>query len=141
MFPIPLIAIGLLGAGAYLAKRHAKKNAAVVHGDGETEGVLTPERQVIYDTAMNECQDANQILNVAKAMESEGFKEHGAALRKRAALRSLPKDLKDARRAIFKQMMAEKNKARVLRVADAFQTEGATGAAEALRKYASGLEG
>jgi hypothetical protein len=140
MLPIPLIALGVLAGGAYLAKRHANKKKSNVNGE-TVPGVLTSERQVIYDTAMNQCHDPNQILKVAAAMEGEGLKDHAAALRKRAALRTLPKNVKMARRAVFKQMMACKDKQRVLRVADALQAEGATGSAEALRKYASGLEG
>jgi len=54
-------------------------------------------------------------------------------------LRELPKAKRDERRNIFKKGMASKDPDAVERLAAAYDKEGATGAAAALRKYATGL--
>jgi hypothetical protein len=138
MLPLiyPVVA-GLAGI-AYLAKRRrdskkASGSPAALHGE------LTPERQAIYETAMNDERDPGKILAVAVAFEAAGLDEQGNMLRKRAVLRSLPKDIKAARKDVFKRAMKSGNKQAILGVAASFQREGATGAAEALRVYASGL--
>lgn len=129
--PIYLAFAGLT-ALAYGAKRYRDKKSTF-HGE------LTPERQVVYETAMNQVAEAEKLRALADVYDKQGLHGHAEMLRKRANLRELPKDLKEARREVFRKAMASKNKEAVRQVAEAFLNEGATGAAEALYKYSEGL--
>jgi hypothetical protein len=127
MLPIPVIALGLLGAGAFFV---AKKMRG---------GKMTPERRMIFEAALRE-RDGQKLLTLADAFEKEGLIEQATMLRKRARLRNLPPEVKQARRDAFKKLLASDDKDAVLAAAKAYEDEGATGAAAKLRAYAEGLQ-
>jgi hypothetical protein len=134
--PLPLIpiAIAALGLGAWHAVK--KKEAPVKVG---AEGGLTPDRAILYETALRTTKDSDKLRTLAQAFRSEGLTPQAEMLEKRARLRDLPPDVKLARRAAFKKGMASTNPQAIIALADVFDCEGATGAADALRTYASGL--
>lgn len=101
---------------------------------------LTPERKKIFDAALLRLKDPEKLKSLATTFKKEGLKREAELLEKRAALRTLPVETQKARRAVFRKALSSKNKAGIMKVADAFRDEGATGAAAALRAYAAGLE-
>lgn len=127
------VALGALAGLAYLTA----KNQTGIHG--EEDGLLTPQRQIVYDLAMTKLKDPNQILKLAVVFGQEGLGAHANALRKRAALSSMPQHKKNAYRATFRRAMHSNNKQAVMGVAAAFGAEGALGAQAALEKYADGI--
>lgn len=123
---LPLLVLGLAGGAAYTVSRKPKAE-------------MTPDRQVIFQTALESVADPAKLKAMADVFESQGLKEQADLLRKRAALRSMPPDVKEERRAAFQAGMASQNPVAVNRLADAFEAEGALGAASALRDYAKQL--
>lgn len=136
-FPLlPLVVLGLTAA-AWKAKKNRDEEAAAIN-----YGVVTPERQVIYETAMNEVLEPEKILKMAEAFDKQGLSNQAKLLRKRAALRTLPKEIKQQRKEIFQKAMEIKDPAKkdaIRKVAAAFHGEGAVGSAEALLRYAESL--
>lgn len=122
---LPAIVLGL-GAAALIFKKKMKG------------GAMTPQRQAIYQSALASA-DAGRMRELAKAFRAEGLTDEADMLEKRARLRDLPPEVKAQRKAAFKAAMSSKDKASVLRMVDAYEREGATGAAEKLREYAKGL--
>lgn len=133
MIPVPYaLLLGGLVAGGYYAKvQHDKKVPP--------KGELTPERQVIFETALNEVKDPAKLRALAKAFREQGLTREADILEKRASLRDLPPDVKEARRDAYRKGMDSKDPLAVDNLANAFEKEGATGAAEALRKQAEAL--
>lgn len=130
MIVLPLVILALAGtAGIAKSKRDNKQV------DPRTQA----ERQVIYETALNTCKDPAKLRTMAQAFREQGLIAEADMLCKRAALQELPQEVKDARREAFRKGMASTDQAAVLSLANAFHSEGATGAAENLRKYAAGL--
>lgn len=138
--PLPLLyplGLAALGLGAYFVK---KRRDASMHGEDDGGyGVMTPERQQVYEVAMNEAKDANRIDDVANQFEAQGLHDQAVLLHKRANLRRMPPDVKAARRDAFRKGMSSTNKAGVIALAKSFQNEGASGAAKSLLEYAQGL--
>jgi hypothetical protein len=126
---IPLVLIGLIGGAAYAAKRHDKVPA---------KGVLTPERQVIFETALNEA-NAEQLRAMSKVFIEQGLVTEGRILEKRAKLRELSPEIKAARRQIYQDALKHTDPVYVDNLATVFEKEGATGAAQNLREYAAAL--
>jgi hypothetical protein len=130
MFPlIPALILAGAGTAAVIQKRRAERQT----------GVMTPARQVVYETALNEVQEPDKLRDLAKAFRAEGLTEQAAMLEKRAALRELPQETKKARREVFKKALESKDKANVRKVAAVFHGEGCSGAAAELYRYADGL--
>jgi hypothetical protein len=102
------------------------------------KGVFTPERRERFDAAMNST-DEQAINELAAEFEREGLKKQAKTLRKRAALRGLPRNITLARRAIFRRAMKSKNAKAVLAIAKALEKEGAIDAARQLELYAGTL--
>lgn len=127
-----LLLIGGLAAGGYYAKTQSEKNVPA-------KGELTPERQVIFETALNEVKDSAKLRALAKVFREQGLVKEADILDKRATLRDLPSDVKEARRDVFRKGMDSKDHVAVDNLAAAFEKEGATGAADALRKHAAAL--
>lgn len=128
--PFPLVPIAFLGMASlagYRAHKRQKRQA------------LTPERKRIYEAALQTLKDPEKLRRLADEFETQGLKAQAELLRKRASIRELPEDLKKARRDAFKAAMRSKNQPAVLKLAEAYDAEGATGAAAALRTYAAGL--
>jgi len=128
-FPLlPIIVIGL-GVGAF---RQAGKRA-------KTEGVLTPQRQQVFEQAMQGKRDPAELRDLARAFRAQGLPGPAELLEKRAKLRELSPELTLQRRAAFKKAMTSQDPAAVNHMADLFEREGALGAAAKLRQYAAGL--
>jgi hypothetical protein len=128
---LPLIPIILIGSAAGGAFHHLRKRR---------KSGLTPDQHKIYEEALRSMKSPDDLRTLADTFEKEGFKNEATMLRKRANLRSLPPDVAKARRDSFKKAMTSKDPVAVESMADAFQKEGATGAADALRKYAKTLK-
>lgn len=103
------------------------------------KGVMTPERQAIYDEAMVSLADPKGLRDLAEAFQKEGLAYEADMLRKRAALREMPDDVKEKRREVFQEALKSENKEGIAAVANAFESEGAIGAAQKLREYLAGL--
>ena len=124
------LGIALLGGGAYVMASKKETKAPV----------MTPERKIVYDTAMAQVKEPEKLRALADAFEKEGLLAEAEMLRKRAGLRELPADVKEDRKDAFRRGMSSLDPAAVLNLANAFDKEGATGAADALRKYAATLQ-
>lgn len=124
---LPVLPLAVGGLAALVLWRHARK------------AKLTPAQRAVYETA-RDVKDPAKLRAIADAFESQGFKEEANLLRKRAALRELPPATTIARRKAFRQGLSSKDPVGVLKLADAFDKEGATGAAAELRKYAASLQ-
>lgn len=129
MLPFVPVAIGTLVIGAYYSSSTRDK----------TKGVMTPQRQAVFETAINEVKDVEKLKALAKAFREEGLEPQAELLEKRVKLRELPSEIKAARKNTFRKAMASNNPDAVRRVADVFEGEGANGAASALRDYADSL--
>jgi hypothetical protein len=106
----------------------------------ETKGVLTPRRKLIYKRAMETVSDPDEIRTLAKAFEEEGLRGQAEMLRKRAKLRELPLSKQETRRIAFRKSMACDDPDVILKMALAFQDEGALDAAKALRDHAEAVQ-
>jgi hypothetical protein len=124
-FLIPLIVLGLGGVAFWKVK--------------QTTTGLTPERKIIYETALETEKDPSKLRTLAAAYKKEGLVEEAALLEKRASLRDLPPEIKEARSDAYKAGMSSNNPEGVLKLASAFKQEGATGAAQSLVKYAGAI--
>jgi len=102
-------------------------------------GQMNPERQQIYEQALVSLADPVSLRNLADAFQKEGLTEQADMLRKRAALREMPEDVKEGRRRALAKGLKSEDKVGVATLADAFEKEGAVGAAQRLRDYLAGL--
>jgi len=129
--PLPLlpIAVVALGGGTWFAVAKRKRSAAG----------MTAERKLIFDQLFNTPQDPKLLREMADVFDRNGLAPQADLLRKRAKLRELPQDKKDQYKQIFRDAMADKDPKAVEAVAAAFDKQGATGNAAALRKYAESL--
>ena len=93
----------------------------------------------IFNEAVTKLKDPEKLNSLANAFDEVGKNAQADLLRKRAALRELPPDVKKARKAEFKRLLSSKDAAEVEAAANKAASEGATGQAEALRNYAQGL--
>ncbi len=137
--PLPIypIGIGLLTLVAWFTTRGRAKNGAA--GKSTMAGEMTPERQIIYQTALSTTKDPLELQKLAAAFRKEGLVAQAILLDKRAKLRTLPDEVKEARRQIYREAMDQTDPDKVEKLADAFEKEGATGAAAALKEYAQSL--
>jgi hypothetical protein len=133
-----LLPVGILVLGGIAYSKATKKEGAAVHG-AEENGGLTPERAVVYREAIKTVLDPAKLRKLAVDYRNAGLTPQADMLDKRARLRELPKDVKLARAAIFRRAMASTDKAGILRVANAYEADGATGAADHLRDHAATL--
>jgi hypothetical protein len=126
---IPVIPIVVLGGGAvaYFVQKKRKK-------------CMTPKRKRIYEQALKHLKDPVKLRKLADAFDKAGCKAEATMLRKRAALRELPKSVQKARKAVMKKALASNNPAAIRKVAAKFEEEGATGAAARLRQHAMTVE-
>lgn len=127
---VPLLVLGLVAGGYYAKTRHDKI---------PPKGELTPERAVIFETALNEVKDPAKLRALAKTFREQGLVKEADILENRAKLRDLPPDVKEARRDAYRNGMSSKDAVAVDNLAAAFEKEGAVGAAMALRKHAEAL--
>jgi hypothetical protein len=102
--------------------------------------VLTPERQAVYSMAMAFQQDPKKLLALADAFDKVGHGEQAKALRKRAALPTLPANVQAARQKAFKNALNSHDPKTIHSLADVFESQGMGRAAGMLRDYAEGLD-
>ena len=103
-------------------------------------GVMTPERNHLYQSALkSKVLSPTQLEKLATAFEEQGLKAEGSLLRKRAKLRSMSPDEKEARKDVFRRALKSKDPNAVERVANIYEAQGATGSAKTLRMVAIGL--
>jgi len=127
--PLLQIAIVTLGCGALWSQKKREKN----------KGKVTIARAAVYENALNELKDPDKLRRLAAAFRSEGLNVQADLLEKRAKLRELPQEIKEQRREAFRKGMASHDAKKVLNLASAFESQGATGAAKALRDYAMAI--
>lgn len=122
---LPLALGGTLAAAAYVATRKKPANAP-----------MKPEEEVIFQTALEKVQDPQKLRALADAFDMAG--QHAAAeeLRIRASLKELPPEVKLERREAFRKGMQSDNVPAILALAQAFKSEGHTGAAADLERHA-----
>jgi hypothetical protein len=101
---------------------------------------MTPERQVVLDTALTSTKDPDKLRTLAKVFRDQGLDAQATLLELRAKLRELPPDVQEGRKDAFRAGMASTNANGVRALADTFEREGATGAAAALRLHAFELD-
>ena len=130
---LPQLIIGGVAAGTITAA------IAEWYRGRKTARALTPERAALHDQALTQEKNPDNLRRLADQFEVWDLPQQALHLRKRAALRELPQELRDARADVFRKMMGSKDHAHIQRVAMAFQNEGATSAAANLRRYAAGL--
>ncbi|MGA7119354.1 MAG: hypothetical protein WBY94_04610 [Polyangiaceae bacterium] len=102
----------------------------------EKKGVLTPEREKVYKAALAELHVPSELRKLADVFEAQGLAVEATMLRRRADLREQTPEQKRARRDAFDKGLASEDVGAVERLADAFESITATGAAKALRKHA-----
>lgn len=101
---------------------------------------MTPARMKVFNAALaGGMQDPDNLDKLATRFEGEGLPEQAALLRQRAILKRLPNEVKLVRRGIWRKAIKSKNKAGLLRLAAAYDSQGCTSAAMRLREIASGL--
>lgn len=130
MVLIPLAIIALVGTAGVVQHKRTKTAA---------DPRIQSQRLVIYETAINEVKDPAKLRALAATFRSEGMTAEADMLEKRAALQELPPEVKAARKEAFRKGMASTDPVAINALADAFHSQGATGAAENLRTYAAGL--
>jgi hypothetical protein len=124
------ITLGILGLG-YLAFRRRTES--------ET-GKLTPEREEVFNNAMQHLHDPGRMLNLAKEFEKNGLKAQAHLLRKRAEWRARPEAVKAEHEALYQKALASSKPEGVLMVAQAFENMTATAKAGKLREHAAALQ-
>jgi hypothetical protein len=128
--------LGFLFGGPLGAGVGAVVGGGIAHASGGTNrGVLTAQRQIIFERAMESIKDPNELKKLADAYAHEGLGVQADLLRKRAALRDLPADTKEQRRVAFRKAMAADDADVILKIAAAFEAEGALDAAKTLRAH------
>lgn len=141
MLPLLPVGVGVLAICAWWASgRNTKTPSSSVAGEGATFGGMSPERQIIYQTALASVKDPEELDTLSATFQAQGLYPQAELLKKRANLRRLPEDIKKERTQIFREAMNCKDPVKVMNLADAFEKEGATGVANRLRDYANGLK-
>jgi hypothetical protein len=100
---------------------------------------LSPEHMVIFETAMTDLHHSGKLRELADSFEKYGAKAEAAILRKRAAVRDLPKSVKDQRTKVYRQALAHNDPTVVEAIAVMFEREACSGAAKSLYDRARGL--
>jgi hypothetical protein len=101
------------------------------------KGVLTPEREKAYKSALENLKVPDALRKLADVYEKEGLEIEAAMLRRRADLHAQPRATKKAHREAFDKGMRSSDVEAVERLADAFESMTATGSAAALRRHAA----
>lgn len=97
---------------------------------------MSPERRIIFEKACATSKDAKELRAYADQFEREGLHAQAKVLRKRADMRELPDDVKEARRTAFRQAFSWKKATDLDRFADLYEDECAFAAAKKLRLQA-----
>ncbi len=122
---VPIVVLGLAGGAAY--KVHKRKKG------------MTPERQALFQGAMNSLPDPDKIRALADKFHGEGFPAQAEMLRKRAKLRELSPEIQEQRREVFRKGMRCTDADKIEKFAAVYEQEGCAGAAACLQLYAQGI--
>jgi hypothetical protein len=128
--PLPLLPLGimaLIGTSAWAGKKHLDKKK------------YTPERKMIFETAMEKVKDAGKLNQLADKFAEQGLKAQATLLRKRAKLRALPEPVKAERREAMRKAFLCKAPDKLLKFADILDAETAYANAAKIRAYAKTL--
>jgi hypothetical protein len=106
---------------------------------GPSQGEATPKRRLIFTKAVEAVKDPEELRKLADAYAGEGLGAEATTLYKRADLPSLPQAVKESRRIAFRKSMACDDPDAVMKVAIAFQGEGAIDTAKSLRDHADAV--
>jgi hypothetical protein len=109
------------------------------HGESQF-GVLTPEREEVYNNALEHLQDPLRLAELAREFQTTGLKIQAAMLRKRAEWRARSEPIKQKHEAIFEKAMQSQNIQAILAVAQAFEDMTATAKALRLREHVRVLQ-
>jgi hypothetical protein len=131
--------VGFICAGPMGAGIGALVGGGVAHASGQSKGLMTPKREVIYKRALDGIKDPAELRKLADAFAGEGLTAQAAMLEKRAKLRALPQATKEQRRIAFRKAMASDNPDIIANIANAFQSEGQFDAARALSDHATAV--
>lgn len=104
-----------------------------------SKGVLSPKRQEVYESALETLTDPDKLRELAVTFEKEGLPIEANMLRKRADLRGQSPATKAERAKAYDKGMKSNDIPGIERLADAFESLTATGAASQLRKRAAML--
>lgn len=132
-FPLIPMVIMSLASGAYAVKRHRDKTK-------EATPQQAAERMVIYETAINTIKDPDKLRLLAKAFGEAGCTAEEKMLNLRAENAEAPPEVKEARQKAFRDGMSSRDVAGIRNLANAFESQGAPGAARDLRAYAMAVE-
>lgn len=102
-------------------------------------GVLTPEREEIYNNALEFLHDPMRLEKLAEDFRREGLKVQSAMLKKRAEWRARNPQQKAEHEDVFTRAMKSTNIHAILEVAKAFEQLTATAKAKQLRDRAKAL--
>jgi hypothetical protein len=100
---------------------------------------MTGKRRQIYESALVTLKQPEKLRALATAFEGEGLIAEADLLKKRAAIRELPKAKREARREVFRKAIQSSNIPAIRAVADEFRAAGCTGAAANLYAHADSL--
>lgn len=100
---------------------------------------MTGKRRQIYESALVTLKQPEKLRALAAAFEGEGLIAEADLLKKRAAIKELPKNKREERRAIFRKAIQSSNIPAIRAVADEFRAAGCTGAAANLYQHADSL--
>src|SRR5579872_1560188 len=102
---------------------------------------LSDERKKVYEAALENLTDTAKLRKLADMFDRENLKTEASMLRRRADYRDMPKDKKEAYRAVYeKAMTSEKvTPEKLEELALAFERITATGSGRNLRKRAKEL--
>jgi hypothetical protein len=132
--PLPLIPIAIFGlaGGAWYAERRRAPKAP--------DAATFATRQAIFGQALNSKLPPDKLRAMAKAYRDSGMMAEAHMLDLRVALAEAPPEVKEARRQALKAGLASDNVPAIRDLARAFESLGATGAADKLREYAGAVE-
>lgn len=100
---------------------------------------MTGKRRQIYESALVTLKQPEKLRALAAAFEGEGFIAEADLLKKRAAIKELPKSKREERRAVFRKAIQSSNIPAIRAVANEFRAAGCTGAAANLYQHADSL--
>ena len=123
---IPLLVLG----GSWFGYKAVRKHFA-----------STPERKAAFEKAMNDqALTSVDLRTLAQGFEKVGLKDFATALRKRAALKEAPPEVKAVRKEVFVKALNSTDPAFIEKVAAAHEAIGAVGAAQDLRMHAESVK-
>lgn len=120
----------LIVGGVFIGWQLLKKSSANTHF-----GVVTPEREEMFNNALEHLTDPERLRKLADAFEKEGLRAQANVLRRRATWRERDAKTKADHEAIFQKALESENAVAILEVANAFELMTATVKARQLRDH------